>query len=489
MNTQIRRVGITMVIAFIAVFLQLNYVQIFAAEEIAGNGANPRALLRRYSIKRGDILTRDQVEIATSKPSKGRFKFQRTYPFGELYGHITGYYAINHGASRIEAVYNDQLLGDSGVLSMQDIEDRLFNSGEEGDDVRLTIHSRLQEAARAALGDERGAVVALEPSTGEIKAMWSNPSFDPSGLATFDGKEEQEYWDSLDPASPNSPLVSAATSRTYPPGSTFKVVTTAAALESGRYDRGSTFRDPVELELPLSNETLTNFSKTSCADGIRINLFDALRISCDTTYAILGLEIPDEIFDMAEAFGFNSELTFDLGNAASVYPDVPAEAAPLRAYAAIGQGDNAATPLQMALVAAGVANGGEVPRPQIVKDIIDPAGGIVRRFEPEMIGRAMSEAAARAVTEMMIAVVENGTGTTAQMPGIQVAGKTGTAQNVKGAAPHAWFIAFAPAEDPQIAVAVFVESGGSVGAEATGATVAAPIARQVMEADRQISNW
>jgi peptidoglycan glycosyltransferase len=478
-----------LVFAFLAVFVQLNYVQIFAAEGYVSNQSNIRSLLAKYSVKRGDIVTRDGVTVAASKATKGRFKYQRNYPQGELFAHVTGYDTVNHGNSRIESTFNDQLQGQSGVLSMQDIQDRLFDSGEQGDDVRLTIHSELQEVARQALGNERGAIVAIEPSTGDVKAMWSNPSYDPNGLAVHDSQQEQKFWDSLDPASASSPLVSRATSRSYPPGSTFKVVTTGAALESGRYDPDSTFPDPVELELPLTDETLQNFSKTSCLSGGEIDLFTALVVSCDTTYGILGLKIPNETRDVATGFGFNEPIPFDVGTEASIYPKVPDDEAPLRAYAALGQGDTAATPLQMAQVAAGIANGGTVMRPRLVTEVIDASGGIVRQYRPEALSSPLSPQTAGILREMMVEVVKSGTGTTAQIEGIEVAGKTGTAQNVAEGDPHAWFIAFAPADNPQIAVAVFVESGGSFGPEATGAAVAAPMAKAMIEADRQISRW
>lgn len=489
MQRQIRKVGIALLIAFLAVFAQLNYVQIFAARDIASNPANVRALLREYSIKRGDILTRDGTQVATSHATKGKLKYKREYPEGELFGHITGFYSIVYGSERAESAYSDVLLGDAGVLSMQDIRDRLFDSGEQGDDVVLTINSQLQQVAREALGENRGAVVALDPSTGDIKAMWSNPSYDPGPLASHDGKEQRKYRKTLKPNSRTSPLISLATSRTYPPGSTFKVVSTIAALESGRYKPDSTFPDPDEIELPLTDNTLTNFTKRSCTGGAEIDLFTALEISCDTTYGLIGLEIPDEIMETSEAFGFNERLPFDLRNEASVFPDIPDEDEPLRAYAGIGQGDVAATPLQMALVAAGVANGGEVMQPELLHQVIDPSGGVVRETSPEVMSEAMSERTASVVRDMMVAVVETGTGTNAQIPGIQVAGKTGTSQTVEGADPHAWFIAFAPAEDPEIAIAVIVENGGSIGSEATGGALAAPIAKRVIEADRQISQW
>ena len=500
MDRQIRRVGIGLVLAFLAVFLQLNYVQIYAAERIAENPANRLQLIREYAIKRGDILTLDGKTIAQSRPQKGLYKYRRTYPGGELFGHITGWYSVRYGLDRLERTYQDQLLGEGGVLSMQDIEDRFLGSGEQGDDVRTTISSQLQEAARTALGPERGAIVAMDPQTGEVRALWSNPSFDPTPLASFDGKESQRYWNSLDPRSSESALINIATSRGYPPGSTFKVVTTAAALQSGRYKPDTTFPDPQALEpcegpretgdpcLPLTTENLTNFTKRPCASG-QITLFEALRVSCDTTYALLGLDIPNDVRSMAEAMGFNEPLPFDIRGEASQFPNISDEDAPLRAYAGIGQGDVNATPLQMAVVAATVANGGEVPRPRLVRAIIEPSGRIVREFQPEVLNQAMSADVARAVTEMMVAVVETGTGTAAQIPGVRVAGKTGTAQTVEGENPHTWFIAFAPADNPKIAVAVIVENGGSFGSEATGGAVAAPIAKAVIEADKRIREW
>ena len=480
--------GIGLVIAFVLLFAQLNYIQFFAAGDIASNRANPRALIREYSIKRGDILSLNGRKLATSVATKDRLKYRRTYPMGELFAHITGYYSINYGPSRIESAYNDHLLGDSGVVSIQDIEDRFTDSEEQGNRVRLTIDTRLQEAARAALGPERGAIVALDPSTGEIRAMWSNPSFDPEPLASHDTKEQKAHWNSLDPTSSTSPLVNIATTRGYPPGSTFKVVTTAAALESGRYKPTSRFPDPDRLDLPLTDDTLTNFTNSACTGTGSIDLFTALRISCDTTFGKIGLEIPDELHETSEAFGFNQQVPFDIRTEVSSYPEIPDDRAPEWAKAAIGQQDVVATPLQMALVAATVANGGELLRPRLVREVIDPSGGIVDRHEPEVFSEAMSSETAQEVTEMMVAAVESGTGTAARIPGVQVAGKTGTAQTVEGQNPHTWFIAFAPADDPQIAIAVIVEHGGSFGSEATGGAVAAPKAKLVMEAHRQLSS-
>ena len=491
MNAQIRRVGVGLLIAFMAVFVQLNYVQIFAAERIANHPANVRGLLREYSIKRGDILTVDDKVIATSVATKDNLKYLRTYPGGELYGHVTGFYSIVFGTRGIEAAYNDQLLGEGGVISMQDVEDSFLGSGEQGDDVKTTIDSRLQKTARDALGSQIGAVVALDPGSGEVRAMWSNPSYDPSGFASHDPKAERAHARSLHPRSQESPLVNGATQRGFPPGSTFKVVTAAAALESGRYRLSSSFPDPVALELPLTDETLQNFTRTTCTGGGRIDLFTALVVSCDTTFGILGLAVPDEIRGLADRLGFNHEIPFDVRAEPSLFPTIPDDREPLRAFAGIGQGDVVATPLQMALVAATVAEGGVVPRPRLVREVIDSSGGIVDSYSPESLGRAMSESTAAEITRMMVEVVASpdGTGGNAAIPGVAVAGKTGTAQSAAGAAPHAWFICFAPANNPQLAVAVLVRNGGSFGAEATGGVVAAPIAKALLEEDRRIRGW
>lgn len=490
METQIRRVGIGLVIALVAVFAQLNYLQIFAAQRIAAHPANIRRLIQQYSVKRGDIVTADGVTVAQSKATGGRFKYQRVYPQGELFAHVVGFYSLIYGADGVERSFDNQLLGDSRVLSMQDIEDRFLGGGTDGDDVVLTIDSVLQRAAQEALGDERGAIVAIDPATGAVRALYSSPSYDPNGLASHDGKEIRAFRRSLKPESRDTPLRNLATTAGYPPGSTFKVVTGSAALESGKYTPRSKFPDPVELELPLTNETLMNFTKASCAGGVEIDLFEAMRVSCDTTFAILGLEIPRETLEVAEKFGFNSRIPFDVVTQQSVFPDIPDDDEPLRAYAAIGQGDTVATPLQMAQVAATIANDGEVLRPRLVSEVIDPSGEVVETYDAEILGRAILPETAELMTNMMVAVVESGTGTAAAIPGIQVAGKTGTAQTgVEGANPHTWFICFAPATRPRLAVAVFVEHGGSFGSEATGGAVAAPLAKRILEVDRSIRQW
>jgi len=490
MERQITRVGIASVVMLLLVFAQLNRLQIFAAEEIASNPANSRRLLQEYSIKRGEILTSDTVTIARSVDTGGRLRFERRYPEGDLFGHITGFYSILFGTSAIESAYNEELLGESGVISMQDIQDSLFGSGELGDNVRVTVNSEMQQIARQALGDQRGSVVAMDPNNGKILAMWNNPSFDPSPLASHDSQVQRQGRAALNPKSSTSPLINLATQRGYPPGSTFKVVTAAAALESGRFNPGSTFDDPAGFVPPQTTSVINNFSGGTCAGGGQISLEQALTISCNTTFAQLGQEVPDELADVAENLGFNSAIPFDLRTEPTTFREADKDNLPRRSLSAIGQGDVVATPLQMLLVAATIANDGEVPRPRLADEIID-SEGIVESFSPETLGQAISSSTANTLGGMMRNVVESGTGTAAQIPGVVVAGKTGTAQTSEGANPHAWFICFAgPSEDdPRIAVAVIVENGGSLGSEATGGQVAAPIARALIEADRDISGW
>ena len=490
MERQITRVGIASVVLLLLVFAQLNRLQIFAAEEIASNPANSRRLLQEYSIKRGEIITEDTVTIARSVDTGGRLNFQRRYPGGDLYGHTTGFYSFLFGTSGIESAYNEELLGESGVISMQDIQDSLFGSGELGDNVRLTINSEMQQIAREQLGDQRGSVIAMDPNNGKILAMWNNPSFDPNPLASHDARVQRQGRAALNPNSSTSPLINLATQRGYPPGSTFKVVTAAAALESGRFTPTKTFDDPTSFDLPQTDATISNFSGGTCAGGGTITFELALTISCNTTFADIGQKVPGEIADMAEGLGFNSAIPFDLRTEPSTFLEADEDNLPRRSLSAIGQGDVVSTPLQMLLVAATIANDGEVPRPRLADEIID-SEGIVERFSPETLGSAMSTTTANTLGGMMRNVVENGTGTAAQIPGVVVAGKTGTAQTTEGANPHAWFICFAgpSGDDARIAVAVIVENGGSLGSEATGGQVAAPIARALIEADRNINGW
>jgi penicillin-binding protein A len=317
-----------------------------------------------------------------------------------------------------------------------------------------------------------GAVVALDPATGAILGMASTPSYDPNQLSSHDPAAIRAYAEQLEAAEPN-PRTNQAIHENYPPGSIFKVIVSAAALEDG-YTPQTVIPAPDEFPLPNSSRVIPNFNGSACSPTGEQPLIDALTISCNTAFAQLGLELGEErVREMAEAFGMDGEKrTIPLPVADSHVGDIVDDAA--LAQTSIGQRDVRMTPLQAAMIAAGVANDGSIMAPYLVDQVRAPDLSVVDRTDPEEFRRAVSEEVAGQLTEMMISVVANGSGRRARIDGVQVAGKTGTAQTT-GAPDHNWFIGFAPADDPKIAVAVFVANGGG-----TGGDVSAPIARDVM---------
>ncbi len=485
MDGRIRRLGLAFVALFVVLFAQVNYLQVFAADDLANNPANRRLLLQEYDVQRGQILARDaQTVLASSRATKGDLKYLRTYPEGERYAHITGYYSVIFGRSGLEDRYNDYLSGRAEELLPQKLVDEILGRPKRGASIVTTIDAGLQRVAQEQLAGLPAALVAMDPRTGEILAMYANPTFNPNALATHDVEAVQQAWDRLN-ADPNRPLVSRSAQEIFPPGSTFKIVTAAAALENGmRPD--SMIDNPPDYTPPQTTNAIDNFGGDHCAGGAqRITLAQAFQISCNVTFAKIGVEFlgAEKLVAQAEAFGFNGDIESDVPFAEGRMPaaDVFGDNQPGLAFSAIGQFDVAANPLQMALVASAIANDGIQMRPRLVREVRDPSGRVVQSFEPEASDDPISEETAAALTAMMVSVVEEGTGTAAQIPGIDVAGKTGTAQH-SGADPHAWFVSFAPASDPQIAVAVVVLNGGSTGSEATGGRVAAPIARAVLQA-------
>jgi len=486
MDRQIRRLGAGLLVLFLALFAQVNYIQVIRADDLANNPGNgKRLLIAEYDVQRGAILARDKrTVLARSRPTEGEFRFLRVYPHGPRYGQITGFYSIASGRSDLELTFNDYLSGRAGELAPQRLVDEILGRPKRGGTVVTTIDARLQEAAEQALGNRRGAVAAIDPRTGEVLALVSNPSFDPNPLATHDIDAARQAYLDLEGQSP-TPLRSNAYQQLFFPGSTFKLVTAAAALENGiRPD--TSFPNPPTLDLPQTDRTLQNFGGGHCLGGVaRITLAQAFQISCNVTFAEIGLQLgADRLLAQAVAFGWNGSLPFDAEFSEGLFPpeSVGPDRLPAVAFSAIGQQDVRANPMQMALVAGSIANGGVMMRPRLVREILDPSGRVIRSFGPDEIGRPVSPQTAAELTAMMVSVVEGGTGSAAAIPGVRVAGKTGTAQAAEGQAPHAWFVSFAPADSPQIAVAVVVLDGGDLGSEATGGAVAAPIAKQVIEA-------
>jgi len=491
MDRFIRRLGGAMLALFVLLLAQITYIQVVASERLADNPANAtRQLIAEYRVERGSILAADRrTVLALSRKSPGQLKYQRHYPQGPLYADITGYYSIIFGRSELEEAYNPYLSGDAPELIPQTLIDQVLGRPKRGATVVTTIDPAIQRAAERVLGDLPGGVVALDPHTGDVKAIVANPTYDPNELASQDPKQVRAAWDRLN-SNPDKPLLSRAIDELYPPGSTFKLVTAAAALENG-FGPDSTWTNPPVLDLPQTTATLENFGGEHCLGGAsQITLAQALTISCNVVFGEIGLRLGGaKLAAQAHAFGFapdasEGDVPFDIPFQTGVFPDASyfSDRLPAVALSAIGQDNVAANPMQMALVASAIANGGSEMRPRLVSEIRDPSGQVVESFAPEVFGQPISSQTAIQLTQMMVSVVQSGTGTAAQIPGVEVAGKTGTAQHGEGLSPHAWFVSFAPAQNPKIAVAVIVLDGGSLGSEATGGVVAAPIARAVMEA-------
>jgi peptidoglycan glycosyltransferase len=474
MNRALRRVAIAVLLMFGALLVNANVVQVGRASSLKNNDLNSkRLLLSQYAHKRGPIVV-DGRSIALSRKTDDEYKYQRLYPGGEMYAPITGYFPIAGFITGVERAENDILSGDADELFVRRLSDYFTGREPEGGSVVLTIDSQAQQAAFNAMSGKRGAVVALDPRTGAVLALVSTPSFDPNPLASHSSKAVNAAFKTLDRRD-DAPLLNRALNQAYPPGSTFKVITTAAALSSGDYTPQSRIPAPDRLTLPQTTAKLQNFEGEQCAGGGSISLADALRISCNTAFGGLGMELgQDALREQAEAFGFGRSLDLPLPVSRSVFPSDLAP--PNVAFAAIGQDSDAVTPLQMAMVAAGIANGGVVMQPYLVDRTLTPDLNTLSTTRPEVFGKAVDSDVASELRTMMQAVVASGTGTAAQIPGVSVAGKTGTAENATDKPTHAWFISFAPAENPRVAVAVIVENGG------IGGQVAAPIARQVMEA-------
>jgi peptidoglycan glycosyltransferase len=483
-DRQIRRVALAFLALFVVLFAQINYLQVFAADRLANNPANQRLLLQEYEVDRGDILARDgRTVLARSKPTPGELKYLRVYPSGPLYAGVTGYYSVVFGRYGLEQTENDYLAGRSSDLLAQNLVDEILGRDKRGATVVTTINAKLQRAAKQALGSLPGAVVALDPKSGEVLAMVANPTYDPNPLASHDPKAVRAAQRRL-VKDPDKPLLSRATQELFPPGSTFKLVTASAALENGMKP-DTQFPNPPFLQLPNSTAQLHNFGGEHCLGGIpKLTLAQALQVSCNVVFGEIGLKLgANKLVAQARAFGFDRQIPLETPFVSGSIPPVGdfANALSFVATSAIGQQDVRANPMQMALVGAAIANGGLEMVPHLVKEIRDADGRVVKTIAPQEFGRPISGQTANQLTAMMVSVVQAGTGTAAQIPGIQVAGKTGTAETTSGN-PHAWFVSFAPAENPRIAVAVVVLNGGSLGSEATGGQVAAPIARAVIEA-------
>jgi len=482
-DTQIRRLAFVIIGLFVLLFVQVTVLQAVRNDELVANPANAkRQIIQEYETDRGTIFASDgKTVLAESAISPGELRFQRHYPKGELFGHVTGFYSFVYGTSNLERSYNPALAARDESLLPQNLLDQLAGRPKVGASIVTTIDPKVQQVAVKALKGREGAVVAMDPQTGDILALVSHPPYDPNSLSSHDGTEIRRSWERYE-RDPAKPLLSKANEELYPPGSTFKIVTAAAALESG-YAPDSMWPNPQTFDLPQTDNVLENFGGSHCVGGAaEISLTDAFTTSCDVTFAEIGMDLgPDAMAAQAQAFGFDQDIPFDVPYVDGHFPEDLGTDDPLLAYASLGQGDVAANPLQMALVGSAVANDGVLMRPRLVSQILAPDGAVLQTIEPVEQQTSVSSQTAAELTVMMERVVSEGTGTSAQIAGVDVAGKTGTAQHDLREPPHVWFVAFAPASDPEVAVAVVLLNGGGGGDEATGGALAGPVAKQVME--------
>ena len=481
MTKELRRLSVVMLLMFVALFASISVIQVVQADSLAQDPRNTRALYDSYAVQRGSIIASGSA-IAASVPSDDVYSWQRVYTDAPMWGQVTGWINPELGsATGIELEMNQVLSGTAGSQFLASLERIVTGQPPRGSNVVLSLDAAVQRAAFDALGGLQGAVIAIEPATGRVLAMVSSPTFDTNLLAAHDAKAVNTYYDQLadDPA---QPLANRSIGGDLnPPGSTFKLVVASAALASGDYTPTSALPNPASYQLPQSSSMVYNASGGACGPGETVTIADALRLSCNIPMAELAVQLGDTaIREEAEKYGFNRSFELPLVSTPSVYPRALDD--PQTALTGFGQGQVIATPLQMAMVSAGIANGGMVMNPRMVDRVVAPDLSVQQTFEDSEFGRALDEDLAAQMVAMMIANVSDGAASGARIDGVDVAGKTGTAENGSNQPFTLWFTGFAPAENPRVAVAVVVEDGGGQGQTGSGNTIAAPIAKKVMEA-------
>jgi peptidoglycan glycosyltransferase len=488
MNTSLRRISMMVMALIVVLLVNATITQVFRADGLRSDPRNQRVLLDEYSRQRGQITASGQL-LAYSVSTSGHYRFLRVYPEPFAYAPVTGFYSLRFSSTGLERAEDPILNGSDERLFGKRLADFFTGRDPRGGNVDTTLLPRVQQAAWEAMaqgctGGCKGSVVALEPSTGKILSMVSAPSYDPNLLAIHDTEAQGQAWEQLrDDA--GSPLTNRAISERYPPGSTFKVITTAAALQAGMTENEQLTAAP-RIPLPNSTATLENYGGTACGDGPTAPLREAFERSCNTAFVELGIRIGAEALrSTADAFGFdNPPAAIPLQVAESTVGSMTDAAAV--GMSSMGQKDVAVTPLQNAMIAAAIANGGVVMQPYLVDRLEGPDLADISSTAPQEQRRAVSAQVAAKLTNLMVGA-EKFTQQNGAIPGVQIASKTGTAEHgtdPRNTPPHAWYIAFAPAQNPRVAVAVLVENGGDR-LSATGGALAAPIGRATIAAALQ----
>ncbi|GAA4865078.1 penicillin-binding protein 2 [Saccharopolyspora cebuensis] len=480
MNKPLRRVALAMMAMVLLLMGNVTYIQVIQADALKDDPRNSRSRIAEYERQRGQIIAGGQ-SLANSVETDDQLKYLRQYPNGPMFAPVTGFYSSIYGSNGIERARNDVLNGTDDSMAFRNFSDLITGEPQRGANVELTINPAMQQVAYEQLTQNgfEGSVVALNPSSGEILAMANAPSYDPNRLATHSTEDASAAWQELNQAE-GDPMVNRAVSTIYPPGSVFKLITTAAALEHG-YTPNSKVEDAASITLPNSSTPLPNYGGTQCAGD---TLSEALAHSCNTAFAKIAGDIgADALRETAANFGFGQEVNIPMGVENSSLGPMADEAALYQS--AIGQRDVRTTPMMNAMMTAAIANDGTMMKPQLVKSTRAPDMSELDSFQPEELRQSVSPEIAHTIREMMLESEKNTKGS-GKISGVQIASKTGTAQHGDPEdKPHGWYVAFAPAENPQIAVAVIVENGGDEGAEATGGSIAAPIGREVIRAGLQ----
>ncbi|MFD4240045.1 peptidoglycan D,D-transpeptidase FtsI family protein [Streptomyces sp. NPDC058525] len=481
MNKPLRRISLFCGLLVLALLIRTNWLQYVQAEELSTRKENRRVQIAQYATERGNIIVAGEP-ITGSKVTNGSdYKFKRTYTAGELWAPVTGYASQAFGSTQLESLEDGILTGNDDRLFFDRTIGMFTGEKKQGGNVVTTLNPDAQKAAFEALGTKKGAAAAIDPRTGAVLALVSTPSYDPGRFAG-NSKDDEKAWIELKDSEDKN-LVNRALRETYPPGSTFKVVTAAAALEHGVVKE---INDPTDTPdpyfLPGTKTEMINHAK-GCKEA---SLNKALEISCNSVFANLGDKVTrDKMVETSEKFGFNNDkIDIPVRAFASVYDKKMGRDG--NAQSSIGQFNTAATPLQMAMVTAAIANDGKLMKPYMVDHVAAPNLDVIEKHSPQEMSRPLSPANAQKVQEMMVNVVDNGTGTKAKIKDVKVGGKTGTAQHGEGnkKRPYAWFISYAEGKDGSspVAVAVVIEDSEADREDISGGGLAAPVAKAVMEA-------
>jgi penicillin-binding protein A len=486
-NRQIRQLALGLMACYVALFVTLNYWQVGRKQELNASFDNTRAIKREFNQPRGQIVTADGTVIATSVPNPpgAEFTYQRTYPTGDLYGNISGYYTYALGSTQLEKTQNDVLTGNTPEQKLRALPGLITGGGDNSGSVHITIRDDIQQEAKAALGEREGSVVVMDPTTGAIKAMWSYPGFDPNLVTNPDFDTAKAALTSMQ-NDPRDPLLANAYQQRYMPGSTFKVLTTSIALEAGAVDLATQFDNTTEWTPPQTDNPITNFEGERCGG----DLTEVFTRSCNIPFAQLAVKVGwDTMLKGVADWGVGEPLPIDLPRpAASTFGSTEnkEQNIPLLAMRGFGQNEDQMVPLHMAMVASTVANGGRMMKPFVVAETVDHDGKVLHTAEPSVWKTPITPQTAATLQGLMLSVAERGTASCciALANGIPVAAKTGTAQLNGPGQPersNAWIVAYAPADAPRYAVAVMLKGTNAEISSSTGGRLAGPVAKQVLD--------